>query len=69
MPALILVQPGPDDLHVEFVRNIPPFDADVLVGRDRPELYAHESVTQLFPGRTLYIYDSQRRTLRRWMAP
>jgi len=62
-PALILVRPGPGDLHAQFVRNLPPFDSDLLIATDRPELYSVEQIQVCFPDRALYRYDSAKRTL------
>lgn len=57
-PALVLITPAADDLHVQFVRNLPPFDAEILTGIFRPDLYSIEALAALFPERTLYHYDS-----------
>lgn len=62
-PALILVQQDRSDLHAQFVRNDPPFDSDLLVAIDRPELYSHSQLSRLFPERTIYLYDSKVRSL------
>lgn len=57
-PALVLVTPAASDLHVQFVRNLPPWNAELLIGTARPDLYAVEELLALFPHRTLYHYDS-----------
>jgi len=63
LPALIIVTPGPADLHVQFVRNQPPFDAAVLVAMERPDLYSFHELALLFPDRHLYQYDSAARKM------
>ncbi len=57
LPALVLVSTTAADLHVEYVRNRPPFDATLLIGRYRPELYSDAEVLRLFPERAVYVYD------------
>jgi len=64
-PALVLVQTSLGDLHVEYVRNMPPFDDEILVGIDRPEFYDHAQVPALFPERTVYLYHTDRAQLTR----
>jgi hypothetical protein len=62
-PALVLVRPGPGDLHVQYVRNAPPFDDQILVVL---EDVAHDPVsllTELFPERSLYRYDTSNQRL------
>ncbi|WP_092049827.1 hypothetical protein [Planctomicrobium piriforme] len=60
-PALVLIRPQPGDLHAQYVRNSPPFDGELLVGMDRPELYSHGRLSELFPDRSIYFYDSTSR--------
>lgn len=63
LPALILVRPTEADLHALYVRNEPPFDADILIGMESPQQYSLEEVASLFPERHLYLYDSATRSL------
>lgn len=63
-PALVLVRTTPADLHVEYVRNLPPFDKEILVGRYRPELYDLATVAMEHAGRTIYLYDTRTGELR-----
>ena len=63
LPALVLVNPTAADLHVEYVRNRPPFDAPLLVGRYRSDVYSDADVLRLFPERTVYVYDCDQGTL------
>ncbi|MCA8998004.1 MAG: hypothetical protein KDA80_13490, partial [Planctomycetaceae bacterium] len=58
-PALVVVLPTAGDLHVEYVRNLPPFDSEILVGMDRSEQFTPQSIVELFPERTVYFYDSR----------
>lgn len=62
-PALIFVRPTEADLHALFVRNKPPFDADILIGMESPQRYSLEEIAILFPERSLYLYDSATRSL------
>jgi hypothetical protein len=57
-PILILVRSGEEDLHVQFVRNLPPFDSRILVATDHPELYRDDALIELFPERRLFRYDA-----------
>ncbi len=68
-PALVLVKTTPADLHVEYVRNRPPFDGPLLVGRYRPDVYSDAEVLRLFPERTVYLYDSADATLHALTSP
>lgn len=63
-PALILVQAAPADLHVEYVRNDPPFDSDVLVGRHEPGRYDAGALRAQHPDRTIYLYNTNTSVLR-----
>ena len=44
---------------MEYVRNLPPFDSEILVGMDRSEQFTPQSIVELFPERTVYFYDSR----------
>lgn len=57
-PAVVLVKLSAADLHAEYVRNRPPFDGPVLVGRYRPDIYSDEDLRRIFPERHLYVYDT-----------
>jgi hypothetical protein len=57
-PALVLVRSRPGDLHAQYVRNAPPFDAPLLVVLEDVAHYPVGLLTELFPGRTLYRYDT-----------
>lgn len=59
LPAVVLVKLAPADLHAEYVRNRPPFDAPLLIGRYRPEIYSNTELMSLFPERQLYLYDTE----------
>ena len=64
LPAVVLVQTSPADLHAEYVRNRPPFDAPLLVGRYRPEVYSDQALRTIFPDRKLYLYNTESGQLR-----
>lgn len=67
-PALVLVETTPADLHVEYVRNEPPFDGELLVGTWRPERYSLSQLKALFPERAIYRYQSSTGTIEKLVA-
>jgi hypothetical protein len=54
-PALVLVIPGPDDLHVELVDNRPGLTDDLLWGRFQPGRTDLEAIVRDFPDRAVYV--------------
>ena len=67
-PALVLVEPDPDDRHIDFVVNGPDLRADVLYGRFRPEDMGLHEILRLFPDRAIYVFRAEQRQLppNRW---
>jgi hypothetical protein len=63
LPAIVLVKTSPEDLHIEYVRNAPPFDGPLLVGRYRPDLYPDAELQQHFANRHFYLYEASSGTL------
>jgi hypothetical protein len=57
-PVLVLVHSGEEELHIQFVRNLPPFDSRILVATDHPEQYTDDQLLALFPERQLFRYDA-----------
>ena len=58
LPALVVVEPARADLHVEYVRNSPTFDDELLIGVNRHRRRPIEEIVKQFPDRTVYVYDS-----------
>ncbi|MGH7129974.1 MAG: hypothetical protein ACREIV_15490, partial [Planctomycetaceae bacterium] len=54
-PALVLIDPGPESRHIDFVLNDPPLDGPVLRGRFRPGRTDIDAVRQQFPDRSLSL--------------
>lgn len=52
-PALVLLKTHPGDLHVEYIRNDPSFQAPVLYGKWNADLYSAEDIRRLYPDRTI----------------
>jgi hypothetical protein len=55
-PALVLVEPDPADVSMDFVTNKPTFDAPILFGRYDPRGPALAEIIQAFPDRAIYRF-------------
>ena len=64
-PALVLVEPDPNERHIDFVVNEPALSADVLFARFLPERTQIADVMRRFPQRTCYHYLPKEGQLRR----
>ncbi|HVW02645.1 MAG TPA: hypothetical protein VHB77_19975 [Planctomycetaceae bacterium] len=58
-PALVLVEPDPADVSMDFVTNKPTFDAPVLIGRYDPRGPSRAEIAQAFPGRAIYLFRAK----------
>lgn len=66
-PALLLVAHDPHDRHIDYVINPPDLDQqEILTGRYLPDLYPPARLQQIFPKRTLYLFDAEQNRLSRW---
>ena len=63
LPAIVLVKPSPQDLHIDYIINEPRLNADILFGRYRDHCETH--VAEHFPERTIYVYDAY---ANQWLA-
>jgi hypothetical protein len=64
-PALVLVEPDPNDRHIDYVVNDPALAAGVLYARYLPERTQIADVLRLFPQRTCYHYLAKEEQLQR----
>ncbi|MEQ9067999.1 MAG: hypothetical protein RLO18_14800, partial [Gimesia chilikensis] len=66
-PALMLIAHDPHDRHIDYVINSPDLkQQEILTGRYLPAQYPPARVQQIFPQRTLYLYDAKQNRLSRW---
>lgn len=64
-PALVLIQPDPDDQHVDYVVNSPGLAAPILRTRYRPGVTDLRSVSEQFPDRAIYLCQPTRKTIQK----
>ena len=64
-PALVLIQPDPDDQHMDYVVNSPGLDAPILRARFRPGVTDLASVSAQFPDRAIYLCQPARKAIQR----
>lgn len=66
-PALMLIAHDPHDRHIDYVINSPDLkQQEILTGRYIPDQYPPARVQQIFPRRTLYLFDAKQNRLSRW---
>lgn len=64
-PALVLIQPDPDDQHMDYVVNSPGLDTPILRARYRPGVTDLRAVTEQFPDRAIYLCQPARKSIER----
>ncbi|MCR9230174.1 MAG: hypothetical protein NXI29_04095 [bacterium] len=66
-PALMLIAHDPHDRHIDYVINSPDLkQQEILTGRYLPDQYPPARVQQIFPQRSLYLFDAKQNRLSRW---
>ncbi|MFN0050681.1 MAG: hypothetical protein ACKV0T_00730 [Planctomycetales bacterium] len=65
LPALVLIEGDPADRHIDYCVNSPELKAPILRARYLPESVPLERVRELFPDRSLFLYQARSETLRR----
>jgi hypothetical protein len=58
-PALIIVEPGPSDLHIEYVVNHPALDSDELIVRKGAGDIPLDRIRRAWPDRWIYLVQME----------
>ena len=56
-PAVVIIRQKPDDLHLDYIVNSPSLDSPIIRVRYLPEKFLPEKVSELFPDRSIYLFD------------
>ena len=65
-PALVLLdQHETEASHLDFVTNDPGLTSEIILGRLRPDETDLSAIVRDFPGRSIYVANPHRKTIRR----